>query len=215
VRVVRDTRLPTVVQQVVDEGMRAYYERRAPEYDDWWDGTGLFAERDRPGWSDEVAALVAVIVQLAPARVLDVACGTGFLTQHLRGAVTGLDQSAQMLAVAAARMPSATFVKGDAVPLPFADGTFDRIFTSHFYGHLLPSERTRFLAEARRAGRELVVVDSARRAGVPADEWQERALNDGSAHRVYKRFLRGSELIDELGGGAILHEDTWFVAVAA
>jgi ubiquinone/menaquinone biosynthesis C-methylase UbiE len=204
-----------VGQPIVDEGMRAYYERRAPEYDDWWHGTGLFAERDRPGWADEVAALVSLLAQLDPARVLDVACGTGFLTQHLRGEITGLDQSAQMLVVATARMPSASFVQGDAVPLLFADGSFDRIFTSHFYGHLLPSERASFIGEARRAGRELVVVDSARRPGVPADEWQERALNDGSSHRVYKRFLRGSELVDELGGGRVLHEGTWFVVVAA
>jgi ubiquinone/menaquinone biosynthesis C-methylase UbiE len=204
-----------VSQQVVDEHMRAYYERRAPEYDDWWRGTGLFAERDRPGWPDEVRALVAVLAELAPARVLDVACGTGFLTQHLRGEVSALDQSAQMLAIARARVPSARLVQGDAVPLPFEDRSFDRLFTSHFYGHLLPPERERFLVEARRVARELVVVDSARRAGVPAEEWQERTLGDGSSHRVFKRFLRGSELIDELGGGKILHEGTWFVAVAA
>ncbi len=33
----------------MDAGMRAYYDRRAAEYDDWWNGTGLFATRDRPG----------------------------------------------------------------------------------------------------------------------------------------------------------------------
>ena len=33
--------------------VKAYYEARAPEYDDWWLGTGLFAERDRPGWEEE------------------------------------------------------------------------------------------------------------------------------------------------------------------
>jgi ubiquinone/menaquinone biosynthesis C-methylase UbiE len=202
-------------QRVVDDRMRDYYERRAPEYDDWWNGTGLFAERARPGWFDEVDALVAVLGHLPPARVLDVACGTGFLTRHLRGERTGLDQSAQMLAIAAERIPDGTVVEGDAVPLPFADDAFDRIFTSHFYGHLLPHERDAFLAEARRVAGELVVVDSARRPGVPADEWQERRLRDGSAHRVYKRFLRADELRRELGGGQILHEGTWFVAVAA
>jgi hypothetical protein len=29
--------------------MLEYYDRRAPEYDDWYMGTGLFAQRDRPG----------------------------------------------------------------------------------------------------------------------------------------------------------------------
>ena len=83
--------------------MRAYYDRRAAEYDDWWLGTGLFAERERPGWSEEVTELVELVGDLEPARVLDVACGTGFLTRHLRGDVTGLDQSARMVEIAAAR----------------------------------------------------------------------------------------------------------------
>src|SRR4051794_31415666 len=102
--------------------MRAYYDQRAPEYDDWWLGTGLFAQRERPGWSAEVDDLVAVLHAMAPARVLDVACGTGFLTRHLRGALVGLDQSARMVQIAAARMPRARIVEGDAVPLPFSDG---------------------------------------------------------------------------------------------
>ena len=84
--------------------------------------------------------------------MLDVACGTGFLTQHLRGEVVGLDQSAAMVEVASARLPGARIVQGDAVPLPFADGEFDRVFTGHFYGHLLADERERFLAEARAGG---------------------------------------------------------------
>src|SRR4051794_24654107 len=71
--------------RVVDERMRAYYDRRASEYDDFWLGSGRFADRDRPGWDEEVAELVAVLSALPAARVLDVACGTGFLTRHLAG----------------------------------------------------------------------------------------------------------------------------------
>jgi ubiquinone/menaquinone biosynthesis C-methylase UbiE len=73
-----------------------------------------------------------------------------------------------MAEIAAARMPAARVVTGDAVPLPFADGAFDRVFTSHFYGHLLPSEREAFVSEARRVARELVVVDAALRPDVEA-----------------------------------------------
>jgi ubiquinone/menaquinone biosynthesis C-methylase UbiE len=120
-----------------------------------------------------------------------------------------------MVEIAAARVPTARIVRGEAVPLPFADGEFDRVFTSHFYDHLLPGERERFLREARRVAGELVVVDSARRAGVPAEEWQERVLDDGSTHRVYKRFFTGKELAAELGGGRVLHDGRWFVAVGA
>jgi len=195
--------------------MRDYYDRRAREYDDWWLGTGLFAARERPGWDREVAELVAVLERLPPARVLDVACGTGFLTRHLRGEVTALDQSPEMVAIASARLPGARVVVGDATTLPFADGSFDRVVTGHFYGHLLAGEREAFLAQARRVARELVVVDSARGAGVQPEQWQERTLDDGSRHRVYKRYFRGEGLAEELGGGSVAHDGRWFVAVVA
>src|SRR4051812_24852286 len=156
---------------LVDESHRAYYEARAREYDDWWPGRGLFAARDRPGWPEEVRELERLLGALLPARTLDVACGTGFLTRCLRGLVVGLDQSASMVALAQRRLPDGVAVVGDALALPFADRSFDRVLAGHFYGHLLGAERERFLDEARRVGHELVVVDS---AGEPREEWQER-----------------------------------------
>jgi demethylmenaquinone methyltransferase/2-methoxy-6-polyprenyl-1,4-benzoquinol methylase len=191
---------------------KAYYERRAAEYDDWWLGTGLFATRDRPGWHDEVARLVETVAALRPCRVLDVACGTGFLTRHLRGDLTGLDQSDAMLAIAADRIPHARLMRGDVPPLPFADGAFQRVFTSHFYGHLGEPLRTAFVAEARRVAGELVIVDS---AGPDRAEHQRRRLNDGSEHEVYKRWFRPTTLAAELGGAEVLFAGAWFVAVRA
>jgi ubiquinone/menaquinone biosynthesis C-methylase UbiE len=201
--------------RVVNEEMRSYYERRAGEYDDWWLGTGWFAARERPGWSEEVEELARVVRALPPARVLDVACGTGFLTQHLRGEVVAVDQSATMLQIAVERVPGGRAIQAEAVPLPFADGEFDRIFTSHFYGHLLPGEREAFLAEAGRVADELVVVDAALREGAPAEGWPERVLADGSTYCVYKRFFGGEGLAAELGGGEVLHSGRWFVVVRA
>ncbi len=61
-----------------------------------------------------------------PAHTLDVACGTGFLTRHLPGRVTGLDQSERMLAIAHERVPDGRFVHGEALELAFADGSFER-----------------------------------------------------------------------------------------
>jgi ubiquinone/menaquinone biosynthesis C-methylase UbiE len=201
--------------EVVDEQMRSYYNSRASEYDDWWLGTGLFEKRNRPGWSKEVEQLVDALRALPPAHTLDVACGTGFLTRHLQGKVVALDQSAEMVSIATARMPDVRVIQGDAVPLPFADANFDRLVTSHFYGHLLPDEREAFIEEARRVSAQLVVVDSAKREDVNAEEWQERVLNDGSRHRVYKRFFVATDLALELGGSTVLHDGRWFVAVAA
>ena len=204
-----------IVKHVMDEAMRAYYDQRAPEYDDGWLETAAMRDLARPGWHEEVEQLVGLIHALPPARVLDVACGTGFLTRHLRGDVVGLYQSKAMVELASACLLGVDVIQGEAVPLPFADGAFDRIFTSHFYGLLLPGEREPFVAEARRVGRSLVVVDSALREGGVPESWEERILADGSRHRVHKRWFTGKGLAEELGGGEVLHDGDWFVVVDA
>jgi SAM-dependent methyltransferase len=192
--------------------VKEYYDARAPEYDDWYYGQGQFAGRERPGWTEELAALESALRSLRPARTLDVACGTGFLTRWLPGELVGLDQSEAMLAEARKRLPRAELVLGDALDgLPFADGAFDRVFTGHFYGHLEPDRRARFMVDARRVARQLVVVDSAG----SGEEVQERILSDGTRWEVYKRWFEPEQLLDELGGGRVLHSGRWFVAVAS
>jgi ubiquinone/menaquinone biosynthesis C-methylase UbiE len=194
--------------------LKEYYDNRAAEYDDWYLGRGLFAERERPDWDAEVAQLTAVVAALAPARTLDVACGTGFLTRHLRGDVVALDQSQLMLEQTAAQAPAATVIQGDALSLPFPDASFDRVFTGHFYGHLADDDRSRFLAEAARVAIELVVVDASRAAADVDEDVQVRVLNDGSRWEVYKRWFTGPGLVEELGGGGtVLHDGRWFVVV--
>jgi ubiquinone/menaquinone biosynthesis C-methylase UbiE len=195
--------------------VKAYYEARAHEYDDWWLGLGRFAERNRPGWDDELAALRRTLESLPPARTIDVACGTGFLTRHLPGEITGLDQSPSMLEVAAEQASDAELVLGDGLSLPFPYGSFERVFTSHFYGHLDDEDGTTFLAEARRVAPELVIADASLAHSPVAEEYQERILNDGSRWEVYKRFFTGEGLAAELGGGRVLHEGRWFVVVAS
>jgi ubiquinone/menaquinone biosynthesis C-methylase UbiE len=193
--------------------VKEYYDTRAQEYDDWYLGRGRFAERDRPGWGAELEQLFCVLEALPAGRTLDVACGTGFLTRHVRGAVVGLDQSARMLEEAARQAPHATYVQGDALELPFPDDVFDRVLTGHFYGHLEATERTRFLAEARRVARELVVVDASRTHSDVDEHMSQRVLNDGSRWEVFKRYFTGEGLAAELGGGDVLLEGDWFVVV--
>lgn len=196
--------------------MAAYYDRRAGEFDAWWETRGPFAGRDRPGWDEELDALTAIVRALPTGgTTLDLGCGTGYVTRLLPGAeVVGLDTSLAMLRRARERLPLAGFVRGHALHLPFRSQSLARVFTSHVYGHVLAEDRGAFLGEVRRVAPSLVVIDAARRGGALRDEWQDRVLADGSRHRVYKRFLTGATLRAELGGGRVLHEGYWFVAVA-
>ena len=195
--------------------MKQYYDARALEYDEWYLSQGLFELRERPGWEEAVRALEQALARLPAASTLDVACGTGFLTRHLPGDITGLDQSEQMLEIARDRVPHATLIQGDALELPFDDASFERVFTGHFYGHLEEPERQTFVSDARRVGRELIVIDSAVRPDHEREEWQTRVLNDGSRFSVYKRYFDPEALADELGSGTVLHQSPWFVMVMA
>jgi ubiquinone/menaquinone biosynthesis C-methylase UbiE len=175
-----------------------YYGRRAAEYDE-----SIIAGLDTEtaaAFAQEMAALGSVLAALPPARVLDVACGTGLFTQHLRGQVVALDQSAGMLTVARGRIPTAQLVQAAVPALPFAAMAFDRLVTSHFYGHLVEVERVAFVAEARRVASELVVVDTAVSDAAAPDGWQERVLRNGSRYTIYKRHFTPAQLLAELGG---------------
>lgn len=84
-------------------------------------------------------AVVEAVADLAPARVLDVGCGTGGLTvalaQRLGAACTGVDVSEPMVAAAIERAAStgveASFLVADAQRHPFEPGSFD-VVTSRF-----------------------------------------------------------------------------------
>ena len=190
--------------------MKEYYDERAPEYDLWWHA----AARDRPGWSEELDAALAAVNALPPARTLDVACGTGYITRRLDGEVVGLDQSARMLELAKEQAPNATYVQGDAIPLPFDDGSFERVFASYFYCHLEADDAARFRAEADRVAPELVIMGSRLHDGEEKDRWEQRVLLDGRSWPVYKRVFDPGELAAELGGD-VVHAGTHFVVVRA
>jgi SAM-dependent methyltransferase len=186
------------------EHMKHYYDRLASEYEE------NEAFREEP--AEDLPGLFHAISLLLPARVLDVACGTGFLTPHLGSEVTGLDQSEAMLEVARERVPWAEFVRGDAFRMPFAEHSFDRIFASFFYGLLPLEDRGRFLQEARRVGDELILVEptpewapSGRTEG-----WEEHGLSDGSRYEIYRRYFTADRFAEELDG-RILFAGRWLV----
>lgn len=102
-----------------------------------------------------VAAEVVGRAQLQTGeRVLDVGCGTGIAAAaaHASGAdVVGLDGAPGMIAIARRDVPAVDFQVGDFNALPFQDGAFDAIISSHAL--LFAEDRTAALREWRRVCR--------------------------------------------------------------
>ena len=108
--------------------------------------------------------IASFLAPVAGRTVLDVGTGTGraALALAARGArVTGVDASAEMLAVAARRAASAqidvTFLRGDAHSLDFPDRSFDAVICLRVLMHT-PGWR-QSLAELCRVARDRVVFD--------------------------------------------------------
>jgi SAM-dependent methyltransferase len=117
---------------------------------------------------------IARILQRTDARsVLDVGCGAADVPKALlasaneRGAslaITCLDRSDQMLAIAARDSPGLEFVRGDAANLPFANDSFDVAMSSLTLHHLGEDEAVRMLRELRRVSRLTPIVCDLRRS---------------------------------------------------
>lgn len=84
-------------------------------------------------WNEEMRAFGLGMARLTPGmRVLDVGCGTGFLTEGILAVttdVTGLDITWDQLRRAHRKL-DVPLVRGDAEALPFRDGTFDAVLSS-------------------------------------------------------------------------------------
>jgi demethylmenaquinone methyltransferase/2-methoxy-6-polyprenyl-1,4-benzoquinol methylase len=80
------------------------------------------------GWRKQ---LVAAVARQNPAKILDLACGSGDVAEMLQNAlpksqVVGLDFSRSLLSQAKGR-GIAELAEADALKLPFSDGSFDAV----------------------------------------------------------------------------------------
>ncbi len=109
--------------------------------------------------------------------VLDLACGTGTLAilikkKHPQIELKGIDGDAKILEIAKRKAQKSNvkieFEQGMSFALPYADESFDRVFSSLFFHHLTRENKLKTLREVFRVlktGGELHVADW----GLPAN----------------------------------------------
>ena len=96
-------------------------------------------------------------------RVLDLACGTGRISERLiatnRLQVVGMDISFAMLELARKKLGcQISLLAGEAERFPFADGSFDWVVSVRLFGHLPPPVRAAALAEVSRVVRHGAII---------------------------------------------------------
>jgi len=167
------------------EQIRELFDRIAPHYDalNQTLSLGLHQvwKRMAVRWSGAAAG----------ERVLDLCCGTGDLALQLArrvgrgGQVVGLDFSPAMLAIAQRRARqlfpdySLKWVLGDALALPFPDGSFDAITMGYGLRNVTDiPQALREICRVLKPGRRAAILDFHRPRGIPfLESFQRWYLN--------------------------------------
>lgn len=130
-------------------------------------------------------AVVAALGLPRDARVLDIGAGTGALAPSIRaaapeGVVVAVDASTEMLRMARER-PGVLAVHGDAMALPFADGTADGVLLAFVLFHLsAPASALREAARVAKVGAPVGTVTWRRDQQTRADDvWQDALAEAG------------------------------------
>lgn len=195
--------------------MQDYYAARAPYYD---------AVYLRPERREDIEWLTAYLPQRLQGRaVLEVACGTGYWTQHIAPAsarMVATDLTPEPLAQARLRpgVERVQFERLDAYALPTALGRFTGAFAGLWFSHVPVQARQAFLLglhQRLEPGARVLLIDNneAQLRDFPIVEtdadgntYQRRTLRDGSTHRVLKNFPTEAELLSLLAGCGVQAE---------
>lgn len=167
-------------------------------------------------------ALIAQSGLTGGRRVLDLACGTGTLAVwikqcHPDAEVTGFDGDTNILSIAMRKAKRAgvavRFDYGLSDQLPYADASFDRVFSSLFFHHLSWKNKlctTREIHRILRPGGELHVADWGRASGpVMRGAFLAIQLLDGFANTRDNVEGRLVELFQAAGFGQVSPQQTF------
>jgi ubiquinone/menaquinone biosynthesis C-methylase UbiE len=112
------------------------------------EGWQRVADKYDSNWASSTRQFIPPLLDAAKVEngmsLLDIGCGPGYVAAAAtdRGAsATGLDFSAEMIAIAHKGFPHIQFIEGDAQNLPFPDNNFERVVANFALLHLADPER--------------------------------------------------------------------------
>jgi len=189
--------------------LQSYYAARASEYD------RIYLKPERQ--TDLRTIEHWLQPKFAGARVIEIACGTGYWTQFIAPVashVWALDAAPETISIAKTRVSEekVDFLVGDAYALSQRVGQFDAAFAGFWFSHVPKTRQREFLlglADRLEPGARVVFLDNryVEHSSSPitardaeGNTFQTRQLSDGSNHKVLKNFPTEAELLEVVSG---------------
>jgi SAM-dependent methyltransferase len=201
-----------------DAGLVDYYRRRAQEYE------AIYAKPERQA---DLASLRKILsAKFQDARVLEIACGTGYWTTVIAGtaaSVLACDLAEESMQIARAKpypRKNVSFFHEDAYRLGDRLGVSNGAYAGFWWSHIPRQRIAEFLESLHRrlaSGARVLFMDNAYAEGsstpiaemdAQGNTYQMRRLADGSALRVLKNFPSAGELRERLAPYSVSFEFT-------
>jgi ubiquinone/menaquinone biosynthesis C-methylase UbiE len=189
--------------------METYYAQRAAEYEKIY---------DKPERQADLARMrVDIPALFKGARVLEIACGTGYWTPLIAAqaeSIVALDYNEETLQIARGkRYPgkNVSFQQGDAYALPSWPRKFSACYAGFWWSHVPLARLDAFLGGLKRhlePGAVIGFMDNhyvegsstpVSRRDADGNTYQQRRLADGSSHELLKNFPSIQEMEARLG----------------
>jgi demethylmenaquinone methyltransferase/2-methoxy-6-polyprenyl-1,4-benzoquinol methylase len=186
-----------------------YYAKRAEEYDRIY---------HRPERQNDLKTLSRMLGEhFRNSNVLEIACGTGYWTQHIAqtaGSITATDYNKEVIDIARQknyRNCKVSFEQADAYSLSNISITFSSGFLGFWLSHIPKNKLDGFIKVFHtklQPGAMVVVIDNkyvegnstpTLRNDEEGNTYQLRTLDDGSQHEVLKNFQKEDQLKNIFG----------------
>lgn len=212
--------------QSVKEKMMQYYDERAAEYDEIFEGKGPATYRSEY-YARDIEEIRKFMGDFGRGNIIDIACGSGYWIQYYYErcrTFTFIDQSEKMLKQCRKKIDfygiagRALVIKGDILEHEFAEEcAYDSAVIGFLLGHFTPEQETILFDKLKyilKPGSEILVIDSTwtreRAKKQNKEDIAERHLNDGRSFKIYKRYFDEGDLAAILDKYGITVKKSYF-----
>lgn len=196
--------------KLVRDNMMEYYNQRADEYEEIYEGKGP-ATYPTSVYEKDMQELHQFWEGFGSGHVFDIGCGTGYwMKEYARNCTrfTFLDQSSRMLQLCGEKTikygieEKSEFIEADATEYEFPEEQhFDCAVMGFLLGHFTKFQETIFFEKLRKwmkQGSSFIVIESTwtqkRARGEKKEDIAVRKLEDGRKFQIYKRYFEQGEL---------------------
>lgn len=213
--------------ELVKEKMMEYYDERAKEYDEIFEGRGSATDFEAQYYITDIEGIEKFIENFGKGNTIDIACGSGYWLKYYFNKCnnfTFIDQSEQMLKLCKLKankyriMDKSTFIKSDILDYIFdINEKYDSAVIGFLLSHFTKAQEEVFFEKLKgvlKPGSEILIIDSTwtkeRAKKQNKEDITDRSLNDGRSFKIYKKYFDVDELPKLLTSYGIRVKDCFF-----